>query len=90
MLSFEEGTVECGKNRPPFQKNANMWAKNGPFFFKSRTCRLYKNGPFLSEIQNDDAYPLTTGVAGPGVGNGSNQYCDVTNVSRAGLYRDSR
>ena len=67
MPSFEEGTVEYGKNRPPFQKNVNIWAKNGPFFSKSRTCRLYKNRPFLSEIQNDDAYPLRNGVAGPGM-----------------------
>ena len=52
---------------PLLKKNANIWAKNGPFFPKSRTCRLYKNRPFLSEIQNDDAYPLPTGVAGPGL-----------------------
>ena len=67
MPSFEEGTVEYGENRRPFKKNANIWAKNGPFFPKSRTCRLLKNRPFLREIQNDDAYPLIIGVAGPGV-----------------------
>ena len=50
-----------------FQKMRISGQKNGPFFSKSRTCRLYKNRPFLSEIQNDDAYLLTTGVAGPGV-----------------------
>ena len=66
MPSFEEGTVEYGENRPLFQKNVNILAKNGPFFSKSRTCRLLKNRPFLREIQNDDAYLLTTGVAGPG------------------------
>ena len=26
-----------------------------------------KNRPFLREFQNDDAYPLPTGVAGPGL-----------------------
>ena len=34
MPGFEEGTVEYGENRPPFQKNMNILAKNGPFFFK--------------------------------------------------------
>ena len=33
---------------------------------KSRTYKIPKNRPFLSEIQNDDAYPSTGSVAGPG------------------------
>ena len=40
--------------------------KTDNFFSKSRTCRLHKNIPFLSGIQNDDAYLLYLGVAGPG------------------------
>ena len=52
---------------PLLRKNVNIKAKNGPFFSKSRTCGLKKNRPFHREIQNDDGYPLTTGVVGPGI-----------------------
>ena len=40
--------------------------KTDPFFSKSRKYGLHKNRPFLSGIQNDDAYLLYVGVAGPG------------------------
>ena len=36
------------------------------FLKKSRTYEIPKNRPFLSEIQNNDAYPLTGRVEGPG------------------------
>ena len=66
MPSFVKGTVEYGEIDPPYQKNANIWAKNRPFFSKSRTYELQENRPFLSGIQNDDAYLFYMGVAGPG------------------------
>ena len=63
MQSFVDGNVEYGENRPPLSKKC---AKNRPFFLKSRTYELQKTRPLFSEIQNDDAYLLYVGVAGPG------------------------
>ena len=54
---------------PPYKKKCEYLGLKHrvyPFFFKSRTYELQKNRPFLSEIQNDDAYLLYVGVAGPG------------------------
>ena len=52
MPNFEQGAIECGENRPPFQKKCEyLGKKKRPFFSKSRTCRLLKNRPFLREIQ---------------------------------------
>ena len=51
---------------PLYPKNGNIEAKNRPFFSKTRTYGLHKKRPFLSGIQNDDAYLLYVGVAGPG------------------------
>ena len=68
MPNFEEGTVQYGENRPPFKKKKceYLGPKKDPFFQNRGHADLKKNRPFLSEIQNDDAYLLTPGVAGPG------------------------
>ena len=52
----------------PFPQTANIWAKKMTLFLKNQGHTTFlKNRPFLSEIQNDDAYPLTGRVAGPGI-----------------------
>ena len=50
------GTVKYGEKRPPILQKCDFLGKNRPYFSKSRTCELPKNRPFLSEIQNEDAY----------------------------------
>ena len=61
------GLLNMEKIDPLYQKNVNILAKNRPFFSKSRTYGIHKkNKNFLNGIQNDDAYLLSVGVAGPG------------------------
>ena len=54
------------KMDPFFQKMRTSRPKTDPIFQNRGHADFEKNRPFLREIQNDDAYPLTTGVAGPG------------------------
>ena len=51
---------------PLFQKMRIFRQKNDPFFKIADMPTFLKNRPFLREIQNDDAYSFSTGVAGPG------------------------
>ena len=60
-------SFDYGENRPPFQNKLNICARKCPFFFKIVDMpTLKKQTLSLREIQNDDVYPLTMGVAGPG------------------------
>ena len=47
---------------PLWQKMRIFRQKKDPFFQNHR----HADFPFPCEIQNDDAYPLVLGVAGPG------------------------
>ena len=54
-----------------FPKLRTFRQKKDPFFNNQGHTKLPKNRPFLTEIENDDAYPLTSRVAGPGITVGS-------------------
>ena len=36
---------------PLYPKNANIYAKNRPFFSKSQICELHKKDPFSAKIR---------------------------------------
>ena len=54
------GLLNMEKKYPPFYKNVNVLGKKNNLFFKIADMRTSQNRPFLSEIQNDDAYLLAT------------------------------
>ena len=49
-----------------FPKLRTFRPKKDAFFNNQGHMKLPKNRPFLSEIENDDAYPVTSRVGGPG------------------------